>query len=396
MTGDRLVVLDDTQEVAELIGELARIAGFDAQVCWEVDSFHEILEKETPSVVVLDLQMPNVDGVEMLRRLASAGCKARILLVSGADRRTVQSAERYGNKLGLAMLGIEQKPFEPETLIARFRDARALTAELTADDLENAMQATNLVLRYQPVIRRIGSGKWHADSVEALPRWQHQNLGLLSPAEFLPLLGAGRSSLMRRFTDFVLEHGAAQLQQWQRSGLHMGLRVNVPAAFLGDAAVPDRLEQLFGEFESDLDLLTLELGDSAALLGTADDIEILTRLRLKGVRLALDDFGDAGTALAGVTSLPVSEVKLDPSIVQPVSADAGARVLCDGLIRTLHELDIECCAEGIETSEQLDALDAMGVDLVQGYYLGTPMPASEIPKAVSNWTADVHVSKTGN
>lgn len=388
MTIDNLLVMDDTEEIAELIGELARKAGFETCVTTEIDAFHEYLEQQVPSVIILDLQMPNVDGVEVLRQLGRGNCSSRILLVSGVDRGTVLSAERYGRQLGLTMLGIVQKPFEPETLVAELKKAKTLTARLTADDLEGAMQAANMVLRFQPVVRRLGSDLWHAESVEALPRWEHPTFGLLSPAQFLPLLGAGCSNLTRRFTEFVLENGVAQLQQWQREGLHMGLRINVPAALLGDVGLPDRLERLFDEFESDLDLLTLELCDIAGLLDTADGIEILTRLRLKGVRLALDDFGASGTPLATVTRLPISEVKLDPSIITSVASDNGARMLCNGLIRTLHELDIECCAEGVEAVEQLDTLDAMGIDLVQGYYLGTPMPATEIPTAASKWTAD--------
>lgn len=393
MVRDKLLVLDDSSEIAQLIGDFAGQAGFDAYVTSNIDAFHQFLDEGKPSVIVLDLQMPKVDGIEVLRRLAGIDCGASILLVSGVDRRTVLSAERYGRELGLTMLGAEQKPFEPDALIERLKKARSLTAELTADDLEDAMQTANIVLRFQPVVRRISSNLWHAESVEALPRWQHPMFGLLSPAEFLPLLGADCGALMRRFTEFVMEHGVSQLQRWQQDGLHMGLRVNVPAAFLSDTGIPDRLARLFDEFESDLNLLTLELSETAGLLDTPDGTEILTRLRLKGVYLALDDFGDADTSLIGVTKLPLSEVKLDPTIVKSVASDAEARTLCAGLIKTLHQLDIECCAEGVETVEQLDALGAMEIDLVQGFFLGTPMPAREIPKAAARWTVEQSVRR---
>ena len=116
---DRLLVLDDTDEIAELIGELAERAGYSATVATDIDTFNAALEHEPPSGIVLDLQMPEVDGVEVLRQLAALGCQARILLVTGMDRQTVASARRFGRQMGLSVLGVVQNPsnrkrwFEP-------------------------------------------------------------------------------------------------------------------------------------------------------------------------------------------------------------------------------------------------------------------------------------------
>lgn len=387
VTSETLLVLDDTPDIAELIGDLGRAAGFEAIVTTDIETFNRAIEHAAPDVIALDLQMPNTDGIEILRQLSTIGCEARILLISGVDEQTVRGAERLGRQLKLNMLGVQSKPFEPEALIARLRSARALTADLTSEDLGAAMQTANLVLRYQPVVRQLKRGSWHAESVEALPRWQHPDFGLLTPAQFLPLIGSERSAMMRRFTDFVLHHGVEQLRQWQESGLHLGLRVNIPAIFISDTEFPNRLERMFEEFGTDPELLTLELGNTISLAGSQDAVEILTRLRLKGFRLALDDFGGAGLDLQSVYRLPVSEIKIDPTVTADLVSERGAVMVYEGLIALSKQLHIECCAEGVETSEQFSILDDLGCELVQGYYIGMPMPARQIPKALASWTA---------
>jgi DNA-binding response OmpR family regulator len=223
-SADRLLVLDDTPELAELIGELGEKAGFDAHVTTDIDSFNEALERDAPDVIALDLQMPGTDGIEVLRQLAATACNAKVLLVTGMDRQTVISAKRFGRQLGLNLLGAVQKPFTPEALIAALSQGRSATGQLCANDLEEAIESGKLVLRYQPVVRRLESRVWHAESVEALPRWNHPEFGVLTPTQFIPLIASEKSALMRHLSDFVLVHGAQQLRQWQSTGVHLGLR----------------------------------------------------------------------------------------------------------------------------------------------------------------------------
>ncbi len=391
---DQLLVLDDSRDVAELIGELAESAGFAVTVTTDVQTFNTALERQPPSVIVLDLQMPDTDGVEVLRQLSASSCSARILLVTGMDRQTALSAERFGRQMGLQMVRTVQKPFAPEALIATLSATRSLAGQLSADDLASAIRDAALVLRYQPVVRRLAPNTWHAESVEALPRWSHPEFGLLTPVQFVPLIASERSKLMRELADFVLQHGTAQLQQWQQNGLHLGLRVNIPAGLIADSHFPDRLARLVDELSADPTLLTLELSDVQSLSRSTDGAEILTRLRLRGINLSLDDFGDDSTGLPPLYNLPFNEVKIDRGVTADLGRERRAKSIVGGIVRLLKELDMNCCAEGVESREELDALDALGCDLAQGYYIGAPMPAADIPKMLSAWTVD-ELSRTG-
>lgn len=388
LSEERLLVLDDTADIAELVGALAEQAGFVATVTTDVDAFNAALEHHPPNVIVLDLQMPGTDGIQVLRQLSASGSTAKILLLTGMDQRTIFSAERFGRQAGLNMLGAMSKPFEPEKLIARLSSGRSLTAKLTSADLGAAMNDSTLILKYQPVVRRLRDRTWHVESVEALPRWQHPDLGLLSPGQFLPLISSDRSDLMRHLTDFVLQRGAEQLRHWQSNSLHLGLRANVPGGLIADADFPDRLERLLEEHCVDPALLTLEISDASSLGKSREGLEILTRLRIKEIRLALDDFGSPGAAMQDLYVLPINEVKVDRCITADIVGVPGASMLFGGLIDLSKRLGIACCAEGVESNEQLDLLADLGCDLAQGFHIATPVPAAEIPKALASWTAE--------
>lgn len=385
----RLLVLDDDAELGELIGELGRRAGFEPAVTTDGSAFNEELGRAAPDLIVLDLQMPGTDGIQVLKDLAAGGSTAAILLVSGMDQRTIASAEHFGRNAGLNIVGHLQKPFAPETLLSRLSSAHEAARRLTPADLARAIEEGEMSLRYQPVVRRLRSGAWHAESVEALLRWQHPSLGLLIPAQFLSLIDSDRSELMKQLTDFVFERGIEQLRVWQKDGLHIGLRVNVAAGLIADGGFPDRLEALLREHDADPELLTIEMRDVADLGHSSKGADILTRLRLKSIKLALDDFGAAGASFGGWYTLPFGELKLDRSLVSDIEKAAGAAVLVGGLVDVAHRLDMACCAIGVETAGQLAILDELGCDLAQGFHIGAPQPAAKLQQALSDWTAEL-------
>lgn len=389
---ERLLVLDDTLELAELIAVIARQAGYDATATTEAEDFHVALARDMPDLIVLDLQMPGTDGIEILRQLADTGTTAGILIVTGMDQRTIDSAERFARDAGLNVVGSVQKPFNPEMLLERLTAAQAVTRRLTGADLGAAMENAEMSLHFQPVLRRLAAQTWHAESVEALPRWQHPRLGWLTPAQFLPLAGSGRGELMKRLTDFVLQRGIEQLDLWQRDGLHLGLRINIAAGLIVDTGFPDRLDRLLKEYSADPALLTLEISDAEMVTQSLDGIEILTRLRLKDVNLSLDDFGAADETLRSLYTLPISEVKIDRTLTADLEREAGSRILYQCLMDLARRLDLNCCAEGVETGEQLRILDELGCQRVQGFHIGRPVPAVEIPAVMAHWTASERAS----
>ena len=378
-----LLALDDDRDIAETLCEIATRAGFRAIASTEPARLRELVAAARPDVIILDLQMPGEDGVSALRYLADTHSTAKIFLVTGMDERTIAAAEQYGLRRGLGVLGTLQKPFEPDELLARLERAHAAIRPLTAKDLELAIDNGELVVHYQPIIQRFADNSWDVCAVEALLRWNHPIRGLLTPDSFVSMGEA--HGLSRAMTDFVLQRGIEQLKGWQALRLRIGLRVNIAATLISDVLFPDRLETMLVEQSLDPDLLALEITETAMLEQTPDAFDILTRLRIKNIGLAIDDFGIGYSSLTQLFRMPFNEMKIDRSLVGRIVEAKEASIMVDALVSLAHKLNLTVCAEGVENLATLEALGRFGCDFAQGYYISTPVPAAEIPKIIAHW-----------
>jgi EAL domain-containing protein (putative c-di-GMP-specific phosphodiesterase class I) len=378
-----LLALDDDEEIVETICAIGARAGFRAVSSTKPAGLQEFLHTTRPDVIVLDLQMPGLDGVSALRHLADTNVPARILLVTGMDERTIAAAEQYGLRRGLQILGTLQKPFEPDELLMRLERAHAAIRPLTAADLQQAIESRELLVYYQPIIRRFADNTWDVAAVEALLRWDHPIRGLLTPDSFISMGEA--HGLSRAMTDFVLQRGIEQLKGWNATRLSIGLRVNIAATLISDLAFPDRLEAMLVEQSLDADLLALEITETAMLEQSPETFDILTRLRIKNIGLAIDDFGIGYSSLTQLFRMPFNEMKIDKSLVGKIVESKEAFIMVDALISLAHKLGLTVCAEGVEDAATLDALGRFGCDYAQGYYISKPVIPAEIPKIIARW-----------
>jgi EAL domain-containing protein (putative c-di-GMP-specific phosphodiesterase class I)/CheY-like chemotaxis protein len=378
-----LLALDDDRDIAETLCEIGTRAGFRGIASTEPARLRELVAAARPDVIILDLQMPGEDGVSALRHLADAHSTAKIFLVTGMDERTIAAAEQYGLRRGLAVLGTLQKPFEPDELLAKLERAHVAIRPLTGNDLELAIDNGELVVHYQPIIQRFADNSWDVCAVEALLRWNHPIRGLLTPDSFVSMGEA--HGLSRAMTDFVLQRGIEQLKGWQALRLRIGLRVNIAATLISDVLFPDRLETMLVEQSLDPDLLALEITETAMLEQTPDAFDILTRLRIKNIGLAIDDFGIGYSSLTQLFRMPFNEMKIDRSLVGRIAEAREASIMVDALVSLAHKLNLTVCAEGVENLATLEALGRFGCDFAQGYYISTPVPAAEIPKIIAHW-----------
>ena len=387
-----LIIIDDDVDVSSLIGRIGERAGFKVVIINDSGNVVQELKAQEPAAIVLDLQMPALDGVQVLRVLAEKKARAGILLISGMDERTRAAAETFGNEKGLRMLGTMQKPFTPEDLLQTLKSARAATASLTPDDLQNAITKDHLLVLYQPTVKQAGNSGWQVDSMEALIRWNHAERGLLSPAEFLAM---GESSgLIRPMTDFVIQKGLEQVKAWQSNKIGLGLRVNISASLLTDVEFPDRFEDLINELEIEPALITLEITETAMLDQHPNTFDILTRFRLKRVNLAIDDFGIGYSSLTQLFRMPFNEMKIDKSLLLRVPQSSEAKIMVEALVELAHNLQLTVCAEGVESRDVLDFLSDIGCDSAQGFFISRPIPASDVPTLIRRNQVDHAESET--
>jgi EAL domain-containing protein (putative c-di-GMP-specific phosphodiesterase class I) len=338
-------------------------------------------------LILLDLQMPGMDGIEALRYLARQGINAGVLLASGMDQRVLASARQLGDSLGLKMLGTLQKPAmleEIESLLMKHLDPGA---RISAEDLRQAIEEHELIVHYQPKVVR-ATNDWQVRSAEALVRWRHPRLGLLFPGEFLPL--AEQSGLIVGITDFVMTDAIRQVGHWRQRGLDLSVAVNLSPRLVQDLEFPDRLNRVFKEFDTAPEQLMLEVTEAASLDDPELVMDIFTRLRVRGVGLSLDDFGTGMSSLTQLYKMPFSEVKIDGSLISDVATSKPAATVVRAIVELAHNLSLSACAEGVETPAAFEFLDQIGCDALQGNFIASAMPASEMENFIHVWNGSDH------
>ena len=382
-----LLAVDDETDFLELIEQIGAGVGCDVITADTASSFREQIAKRQPSLILLDLQMPGMDGIEALRYLARLQVTSGIVLASGMDQRVLASAKQLGDSLGLKMLGTLQKPAMLEDIESMLAKHLEPGARISIDELRVAIEEHELVVHYQPKLVRAATD-WHVRSAEALVRWRHPRLGLLYPAEFLPL--AEQSGLISGVTDFVLTDAIRQIGHWRQRGLDLGAAVNLSPRLVQDLEFPDRLSRIFREFDVVPEQLTLEVTEAASLHDPELVMDIFTRLRVKGVGLSLDDFGIGMSSLTQLYKMPFSEVKIDGLLTAEIMTSRPAATVVRAIIELAHNLSLSVCAEGVETSPAFEFLEQNGCDALQGDFIASAMPAAEIESFINVWNGADH------
>jgi EAL domain-containing protein (putative c-di-GMP-specific phosphodiesterase class I)/ActR/RegA family two-component response regulator len=380
---NRLLVVDDDSEVGAFFGQVGEDLGFETKVMLDPGQFAQTVLDFSPTVILLDLQMPGRDGIELLRELSTLGRNPKVLIASGLDSRVLTTASELGISMGVDVAGAFCKPIaldELEVLLIRLKSQKKV---VTAAGLRQAINDGQLVVHYLPKATFKGPGRWIIEGAEALVRWEHPEYGLLYPRDFIGI--AEESGLITEVTDFVFRASMEQARVWFANGLYMELGVNLSAQFLGDLGFPDRLLTLIRENNLDPSMITIELMETASMQDPAVALDILARLRVKNINLCLDDFGTGQSSLTHLYRMPFSEVKLDNQFTNDMRLREDARALVEGLIYLTHKLKMRACAEGVEDEGTLQLLEQMHCDKVQGHVIGAACRAKDLEAIVESW-----------
>jgi diguanylate cyclase (GGDEF)-like protein len=240
-------------------------------------------------------------------------------------------------------------------------------------ELRAALHNDGIQVHVQPQAR-LGSGA--VVGVEALVRWQHPDLGWVSPDEFIPV--AERSGLIGPLTTQVLDSSLAACAQWRAAGHDLGVAVNLSTRSLQDAALVEEVARLLRRHGVPAARLTLEVTESSVMADPARAVGLLHQLRDLGVRLSVDDFGTGYSSLSYLKRLPVHEVKIDRSFVTGLREQGEDVAIVRAIVDLGRHLGLEVVAEGVEDQATWDLLASMACDLVQGWHLARPMPTGEL------------------
>ena len=238
-------------------------------------------------------------------------------------------------------------------------------------DLRRAAANGELSLHYQP---KLDLRRKRVSQAEALLRWQHPQLGNVSPGEFIEL--AERTGSIQSLTRWVIEEGIRQLSEWSQRGLVIELSLNISADDLLGADLPERVSRLLAHHQVPAEQLIFEITESAVMREPEAALKVLNSLRGCGISLSVDDFGTGYSSLAHLKRLPVQELKIDQSFVRNLDETSEDAVIVRSTIEMSHNLGLKVVAEGVEFEHSLRLLERWNCDTAQGYLISRPLPAA--------------------
>jgi len=252
------------------------------------------------------------------------------------------------------------------------RDEGHLRQLAILSDFKRAIEQDEFQLYYQP---KISLPAAEVREVEALIRWIHPQHGFMPPDEFIPIVEqSGSISLLTRW---VIRQVVKQCRQWQQQGLQMDVGINLSALDLRDVDLPLTIQKLLDEYQLPASQLVLEITESAVMRDESIARDILSRFRVMGMRIAIDDYGTGYSSLAQIKNLPVTELKIDKSFVMNLHQDNDDAVIVKSTIEMGHNMGLSVTAEGVETQAIRTILEDYGCDMLQGYYFSRPLAADD-------------------
>jgi EAL domain-containing protein (putative c-di-GMP-specific phosphodiesterase class I)/ActR/RegA family two-component response regulator len=369
-------ILDDEPQVRAIVGKILASIGFEPRQFAVPAALFADLKNDSPELIVLDLALGQSDAVEVIRHLETFRYPGKVLLISGRDQATLGEIQRIGEHRGLTMLTPIQKPFRGadirNSLEAAAQPAQSIRAAEPSDaqqakiDPAEALRNSWLRLWYQA---KIDLKSMTVCGAEALLRARHPELGMISPANFLPASG---SAIYQPLTKFVVMQAMADWANFAAQGQPLKLAINVPLATLQLPAFVDLIRSALPK-KPDFPGLIVEVSEGDVLLDPGGIREIATQLQLYNVGISIDDFGGAHSSLSRLRELPWVELKLDRSYVSGCATDAAKQSVCAAAVKLAQGFGLQICAMGVENVEDLRTLRELGCHSVQGFLFAKPM-----------------------
>ena len=396
MSTPRLLILDDDVAAGELVQDIALTVGISARYLTNPKAFFNAVAETQPSHIVLDLNMPTLDGIEAMEQLAHRKCRASLIICSGVSSRVLDAAARSARDQGLSVAGVLAKPFNPDELLALLTapvrqssdDGTQESVEklcenpITAEELQQGLERREFMAFFQP---KISCKTGRLVGFEALSRWKHPSRGLVMPDRFINL--AEESGLIGELTLQTMEQSLAVLarlsEPWQlwnalnrpsNPDEEWTMSVNLSARMLRGSNLLAWALECCRCHEISPSRLTFELTESCAFKEMSESLAMLTRLRVHGFQLSIDDFGTCYSSLSRLVEIPFTEVKIDRSFMTSLTTMKDSRSVIRSIVELGHELGLRAVAEGIEDQNALDYLQSVGCDSAQGYMISPPIP----------------------
>ena len=338
-------------------------------------------------VIVTDLNMPGMDGIQFIRHLGELGVPVALIVTSEQDRALIASVGTMARAYGVDVLDAIEKPVTNRKLAAaldRFV-APGVAAErhglpaFSVDEILAGLARDEFEPYFQAKVE-VETGR--VRGAEALARWKHPQHGIVPPAAFIPPLE--RAGELGAITVPMLSKAVIACRAWRAAGHDLTVAVNISLTSLADTELADRVLAIVTDHGLEPRHVVLEVTETAAASHLGKVLENLSRLRMRGFGLSIDDYGTGYSSMQQLVHIPFSELKIDQSFVRNAPAQPSCRAILESSLEVAGKLGMSAVAEGVETKPECRLLHELGCPLAQGYYFARPMAAEEFMRWLRN------------
>jgi EAL domain-containing protein (putative c-di-GMP-specific phosphodiesterase class I) len=343
---------------------------------------------QVPDIVLVDLDLPGMDGIELIGHMAEAKLARAVVVASALDPALMNTVQTMARAYGLRVLANVEKPLTSAKLSEVMSSFEAqeddidddVKIEIDRPAIQDALARSAFIPYFQPQVT-LSNG--HAVAVEALARWRLDDGQIVRPTQFIPAVE--REGLIDQLTEQILDSACAYKSKWRQAGLHMRVAVNVSMLNLVDVKVIDRFLEIVRRHEVEPREVVLEITESSVMGEAAHALHVLARLRLKGFGLSIDDFGTGYSSLSQLSQIPFTELKIDQSFVSGAARQPRKRAVVEASLGLARKLNLGVVAEGVENVEEWQMLADLGCTFAQGYLISRPVQGDELPDVVAHW-----------
>ena len=343
---------------------------------------------EMPDVVIADLDMPGMDGIEFIGHVAQKKLARAVVVASALDPALLNTVQSMARAYGLRVLGCVEKPMTAPKLadvlalydVSPDADEEASHVEITPEAVAEGLARDEFLPFFQP---QVTFSNGQVIGVEALARWRRSDGQIVRPALFVPLIE--REKQIDRLTDRILEKACAWKSRWARNGISLKISVNVSMLNLIDISAADRFQHIVRSHGVDPREVVLEITESSVMGEAAHALNVLARLRLKGFGLSVDDFGTGYSSLSQLSQIPFTELKIDQSFVTGAANQPRKRAVVEASLELARKLNLSVVAEGVESIEEWQMLADLGCTYAQGYLISRPVPGDQLAEVIARW-----------
>lgn len=351
-----------------------------------IEAIQVLRESKHFNLIFVDLNMPNMDGIQLLKHIKKLNYQGYIGVVSGVATRIISSVELLAKQYEFNYVGTLTKPLHEKDFVKIFEQiGQSKTRKPDVESLRHyeiirAIKNDDITVYYQPQVS-LSDRKFVG--VEALCRINHHRLGIVSPDQFIDK--AEESELILHITFAVLKKSFHDWSKWKKMGLDIELSVNISPNSLQQDEFVDTILSLLSEYNMPANMLCIEVTENVLADNKSQELSNISRLNMHGIKIALDDFGKEHATIDRLQNLPINCLKIDKSYFMELNEHNHKMGLIGTTLALAEKLHITTCAEGIESKETMNIATEFNCDIAQGYFISEPLSAKEIIPWSTHW-----------